>query len=95
MATGSLRAPPASGHPRSEGRLLAAWEARMASQQAAVLSAAFVELRAAAGSDASGARHRVALGALWGKLRALVDSERDLLAREVGELLAAARRETT
>ena len=75
-----------------EARILATWESRLVPAQAEIMSAAFSELRRAGGNAADGDAFRTALGKLWGRLRALVDSERDVLEREVGELLAATRR---
>jgi len=93
MSDEALRWQPAAHMERApantpEARIFAAWESRLVPAQAEIMSAAFSELRRAGGMAADGEAFRTALGKLWGRLRALVDSERDVLEREVGELLA-------
>ena len=92
MADEALRWQPAAFVEREpadtpEARILAAWESRLVPAQSEIMRVAFAEIRRAGGTASNGAAFRTALGKLWGRIRALVDSERDVLEREVGELV--------
>lgn len=66
-------------------RALADWELRVALAQNALIGKAEQELRAAAGDQRALSR---ALGSLYGRLRALIEAERERLADELASLPA-------
>lgn len=70
------------------GRMLAAWEVRLARAQADILAQTFAQMRAIVGPDGDGTRLSATLGTCWGKLRALIDDERRQLGDAIGALIA-------